>query len=319
MILCCGEALIDMVPSNTPDGALSFIPCPGGSPYNTAVAVGRLEVPVAFLGRLSRDFFGVMLVERLEKNGVSTEFLVRSDQTTTLAFVKLEKGREPEYIFYTEGSADRSFSPEDLPVRLPPELRCILFGSIAMTMEPVASTIESFVDREGKREDGPVISVDPNIRPFMIPRREAYVKRFEGWMRAATIAKISSVDFEFIYPGLSLERCLLKILDLGPRMALSTLGPEGALAFLKREDGKILRVSAPVIDLPVKDTIGAGDTFHAALLSWLELKGKMSRSALASLSEQELYDALFFANKAASLVCTRQGADPPSLAEVRAL
>ena len=78
-------------------------------------------------------------------------------------------------------------------------------------------------------------------------------------------------------------------------------------------------MNAPVVDLPVLDTIGAGDTFHGAFLSWLVLKEKMSRSNLANLSENDLYDALFFANKAASIVCSRQGADPPTLREVENL
>ena len=206
---------------------------------------------------------------------------------------------------------------------MPPEIRCILFGSIALTMEPSASTIESLIVREGGKgsvaAERPVISLDPNVRPFMIHHRQAYVQRFETWVRYATIAKISEVDFDFIYPGLGLEKSLEKILDMGPRMALTTLGPKGALALLRKDDGSVLRVSAPVVDLHVADTIGAGDTFHGAFLSWLELRGKMSRSAIASLTEAELYDALYFANKAAYLVCSRQGADPPSLAEVEAL
>jgi len=88
---------------------------------------------------------------------------------------------------------------------------------------------------------------------------------------------------------------------------------------LRRNDGSITTVSAPVVNLPVADTIGAGDTFHGAFLSWLEMKGKMSRSSLANLSETELYDALFFANKAASIVCSRHGAAPPTLREVQNL
>jgi fructokinase len=317
MVLCCGEALIDMVPSASANG--SFLPCPGGSPYNTAVAVGRLETPVAFLGRLSRDFFGDMLAERLAKNKVAADFLVRADQNSTLAFVKLAPGREPQYIFYTQGSADRSLSREDLPPALPPDVRCIHFGSIAMTMEPVASTIEFFITREGQGEAAPVISMDPNVRPFMIADKEAYVRRFEGWLRSVTIAKISEADFSFIYPGLGLEQALAKTLKAGPRMVVTTLGSEGALALLRRDDGGLIRVKAPVVDVPVVDTIGAGDTFHGALLSWLERRGKMSRSSLAALTENELYEALFFANKAASLVCSKQGAEPPALAEVEAL
>ncbi|MDR3248028.1 MAG: PfkB family carbohydrate kinase, partial [Treponema sp.] len=204
--------------------------------------------------------------------------------------------------------------------KLPPDTRCILFGSIAMTMEPVATTIESLILSPGAAlgDSAPVFYFDPNIRPFLISDREAYVRRFEKWLSAVTIAKISEVDFDFIYPGLGLEKSLEKVLSLGPSLAVTTLGPKGALALL-RKPGGVLRVSAPVVDLPVVDTIGAGDTFHGAFLSWLELKGKMSRSAIAELSEKELYDAVFFANKAASLVCNRQGAEPPTLAEVEAL
>jgi fructokinase len=321
MILSCGEALIDMVPLNIPGRGDGFLPCPGGSPYNTAIAIGRLGVPVRFLSRLSTDFFGEILVDRLIQNHVGIDLIRRTDQNSTLAFVKLEKGKDPQYVFYTEGAADRSFSPEDLPKTLPPEIKCVLFGSIALTMEPSASTIESLIAREAGRDSNSavVISLDPNVRPFMIPDQKAYARRFESWVRYAVIAKISEVDFDFIYPGLGLKKSLEKILGMGPRMVLTTLGPKGAVALLRKDDGGVLRVSAPVVDLPVVDTIGAGDTFHGAFLSWLELRGKMSRSALASLTEAELYDALYFANRAASLVCSRQGAEPPALNEVDAL
>jgi fructokinase len=91
------------------------------------------------------------------------------------------------------------------------------------------------------------------------------------------------------------------------------------MAMLRRDSGDPVRASAPVVDLPVVDTIGAGDTFHGAFLSWLELRGKMSAAALSALTEGELRDALYFANKAASLVCSRKGAEPPALVEVEAL
>jgi fructokinase len=319
MILACGEALIDMVPKTSPGGETLFLPCPGGSPYNTIIAAGRLGVSAAFMGRLSTDFFGDALIGRLAQNNVNTDLITRSGETTTLAFVKLEKGREPQYIFYTEGSADRSLALADLPAALSPGIRCILFGSISLTMEPAASSIEAFIRREGRGADAPVISLDPNVRPFMIADKAAYIKRFEGWIADATIAKISGADFDFIYPGLGPEKALEKILTMGPSLAVTTLGPGGALALLRREDGTTIRAAAPVVDLPVADTIGAGDTFHGAFLAWLERCGRMSRRAIPALTEAELYDALFFANKAASLVCSRRGAEPPTLAETEAL
>ncbi|MDR3248036.1 MAG: carbohydrate kinase [Treponema sp.] len=324
MILGCGEALIDMVPKTTKlPGAENeetlYLPCLGGSPFNTAIAAVRQNVPVGFLGRFSRDFFGESLVGHLTGNGVSPDFIIRTGEHTTLAFVKLDAGGKAQYVFYTEGSADRSLEIADLPAKLPDDVRCIFFGSIAMTMEPVASTIEHFIKSEAERPNGPVISLDPNIRPFMIPDPAAFTTRFELWLSRTGILKISEEDFDFIYPGLGLEKSLARSLEKGPTLAVSTLGAKGVLGWLKKKDGSVLKVSAPVVEVPIVDTIGAGDTFHGAFLAWLERKGRMSRAGIESLSEAELYDALFFANKAASLVCSRQGANPPTLAETEAL
>ena len=314
MILCCGEALIDMVPNGD-----CFKPCPGGSPYNTAIGIGRLGVPAAFLGRLSRDFFGDSLVKRLAENGVRTDLIARSDQTTTLAFVKLARGEEPKYAFYTEGSADRSLSPSDVPTKLPVEVTCILFGSISMTMEPIASTIESLVKRECADR---VVSFDPNVRPAMIKDKEAYVRHFESWVSCCSIVKISGADLDFIYPGMSRDASVERILSLGPALVVTTLGVDGAMALGKRGAesslrGSLFRAAAPIRDVPVVDTIGAGDTFHAAFLAWLETRGKMSRKAISGLSEAELIEALAFANLAAALVCAKRGAEPPTIAEMR--
>jgi fructokinase len=325
MIICCGEALIDMTRVPGPGSKDSFLPHPGGSPYNTAIAIGKLGVPVKFIGRLSTDFFGETLAKKLRDSRVDDDLVVRTGKNTTLAFVRLEKGKEPQYIFYTEGTADLSLQAEDLPAKLPADTKCLQFGSISLTMEPIGSAIESLVLREGSRKstdqmDGaPVISFDPNIRPFMIKDRAAYIEKFEKWVASSTIAKISQTDFAFLYPRLDAEKALQKVLAMGPRLAICTLGPKGALAMLRRNDGSVTKVNAPAIALPVVDTIGAGDTFHGAFLSWLEIKDKMSRSALSNLSEADLYDAVFFANKAASIVCSRQGAEPPSRREVENL
>ena len=198
MIICCGEALIDMVPVPVSGKTGGFLPLPGGSPFNTAVAIGKLGVPVKFLGRISTDFFGEMLLKRFKDNRVGNDLITRSEQNSTLAFVKLAKGKEPQYVFYADATADRLFSVQDLPEKLPPDTNCIVFGSISMTMEPIASAIEALILREATRKstdqmDGaPVISFDPNIRTFMIKDRSAYIGRLEKWVAASTIVKFSS-------------------------------------------------------------------------------------------------------------------------------
>jgi len=325
MIICCGEALVDMVRASVRGMGDVFSPIPGGCPYNTALAIGKLGVPVKFLGRLSTDFFGELIYKKLQKCHVEDELIHRCSKNSTLAFVENDKIKGPQYTFYAEDTADCSLQPSDLPAKLPAETKCIVFGSISMILEPISSAIESFILREGTRKstdqvDGaPIISFDPNIRPFLIKDKNAYIGKFEKWAAASTIVKMSVDDFVFIYPKLEPEKALQKVIAMGPRLAICTLGPKGALALLRRNDGSVTKVSAPVVDLPVVDTIGAGDTFHGAFLAWLELKGKMSRSALVGLSESELYSALFFANKAASIVCTRAKAEPPSRKEVEAL
>jgi fructokinase len=319
MILGCGEALIDMVPYS---GGL-YKPCCGGSPYNTIIAAGRLGVSAAFLARFSRDFFGEMLFERLKENHVDTRFIRRTGENTMLAFVKLEDGKEPLYTFYTEGTAGVSFGREDIPQNLPPEITCIYFGSVAVTMEPIGASIETFAREQSARRDGPALSYDPNVRPLVIKDRAAFAERAGRLVSFADIVKISKADMEYLYPGLSLEAGIEKILSTAPagttKLVVCTLGKDGAKAALKTGAGSVIRARAGAVELPVLDTIGAGDTFHGAFLSFLDRNGKMSRPAIAALTEPDLNAALLFANKAASIVCSREGADPPTLAELEQL
>jgi fructokinase len=318
MILGCGEALLDMIPH--PGG--TYKPACGGSPYNTIIAASRLGAPVAFLANFGADFFGDLLFKRLKDNHVDTRFIRRTNENTMLAFVKLEDGKEPLYSFYTEGTAGVSLRPQDIPEHLPPELNCLFFGSVAMTLEPIGASIEIFVKKQFERPDGPVISYDPNVRPLVIKNHAAFVEKFERLSAFANIVKISEADLKYLYPGLSLEACFEKLLSLsspaGARLVVCTLGGKGAAAALKNSSG-LVRASMPAIDLPVKDTIGAGDTFHGAFLSYLDRTGAMSRSAVAALTQKDLTAALLFANKAAALVCSREGAEPPTIDEVEGM
>lgn len=320
MIICCGEALIDMVQVEIPGTGRGFFPIPGGCAYNTSVAIGRMGAPVKFLGKVSTDSFGEIIIKRLRDNNVGDDLIARSDRNTTLAIINAGERRDgsdqmPRYSFYTDGTSVPLFMEADLPSVLPAETNCILFGSISMTMKPVASTIETFIGRY-QADNSPVVSYDPNVRPFMIKDREAYLNSFEKCAAASAIAKISAEDFGYVYPGLDPEQALRKILSLGPQLAICTMGAGGSMALLRRRDGSVAAADAPAIETAVVDTVGAGDTFHGAFLSWLELRGKLSRRTLSGLSEADLRDALYFANKAASIVCSRHGADPPTMEEV---
>jgi len=311
VILCAGEAVIDLIQAGAEH---AFLPVPGGCAYNTSIAIGRLGVPVSFLGRISKNFFGEMQVKRLRENNVNDSLIIRCVQNPVLAFIKTEEGSEPQYAFYEEGTSDRLLSPEELPEQLPEDTDCIVFGSISVAMEPIGSTIESFILEEARDT---VTAFDPNIRPFIIKDRGAYLKRFEKLSRASDIVKISLEDYEYIDANSQPQEALERLIDMGTRLAIITLGPKGAQAMLRRNNGTVTRAGAPGIDVPrVVDTVGAGDTFHGAFLAWLEQRGKLSRNAVAELDENDLFDALVFANKAAAFVCGRRGAQPPYMNEI---
>ena len=299
------------------------MPIPGGCAYNTSIAIGNLfkntNFQVGFLGRISNNFFGDIQVQKLREYNVKENFLIRGEENPILAIIKTEEGKEPQYAFYHEGAIDRLLSHNELNSVLEKnsdiDISCVVFGSVCMTMEPIASTIESFITV--KSAEKKVIAFDPNIRPFFIKDREAFLTRFKKWAGLCTIAKISGEDFEFIFPDAKPETALEKMIDLGTRLAIVTLGSSGTAALLRRGDNTVIKTSVPGVKIPnTGDTVGAGDTFLGAFLAHLELRGKLSPNMIVNLSETELRDALSFANKAAAIVCTRYGAQPPALGEI---
>src|SRR3979490_2920252 len=178
MIVICGGALVDMAGSRI-DNVEAYVPKLGGGPYNIAIGLGRLEVPVAYLGRISREYFGEQPRARLLASGVNPLSLCEGPELTTLAFVHQEPDREPEYAFYANGTADRELLPTDLPEAFPREVAVIHFGSLSLVLEPAPLTLQALTAREHGRH---LISLDPNVRPNVIGDRDAYLKRLEGWL-----------------------------------------------------------------------------------------------------------------------------------------
>ena len=310
MIASIGEALIDFIPVETPDGTRVFASRPGGSPYNTAIACGRLKQPVLFLARLSNDFFGTDLVANLKANNVDASYVQRTPDPTTLAFVRTSPSGDAEYAFFVNDSADRLLRRTDLPADLPRELTCIQCGSISTQMEPCAITIEEYVF---ERAEKVVFAYDPNIRVSLISDGDAHRKRVLRFMSVSGIVKVSDVDLEWLFPGISQEDAMEKVAELGVPMVVVTAGADGATARNRNGNVYVPSESPPG---GVKDTVGAGDSFHGALLTWLDRHGYMDRESLATLDTETLERALRFAVKAAAITCSRAGAEPPTDSEI---
>ncbi|MEI9404168.1 carbohydrate kinase [Mesorhizobium argentiipisi] len=301
MILCCGEALIDMLPRTTTEGEAAFAPYVGGAVFNSAIALGRLGAPAGFFSGLSSDLFGGQFREALGASKVSSTYAHTSPRPTTLAFVRLTNG-QATYTFYDENTAGRMLTIEDLP-KLGAEIEAMLFGAISLISEPAGSAYEEFMRREhGSR----VMMLDPNIRPNFIPDKAKHLRRIREMMAMADIVKLSDEDLNWFDEAGSHEDVVRNWLDRGPKFIVVTHGSEGAVGYSKDHKVTVLPQKVKVVD-----TVGAGDTFNAGILASLHEQGLLTKAAIGSLSEDAIRKALELGAKAAAVTVSRAGANPP--------
>lgn len=311
MILVAGESLMDMIPQ--PAGPeLQYRACAGGSPFNVALALGRLGAPVGYLCPFSRDRFGELLKSTLERSRVQVDLCPRTDALTTLGFVsKMGPEGGARYAFYTGGTAGCGLQIADVPNPVAAGVSAIHVGSFSIDVEPFGSALETLILRQ--EHDGRIISVDPNVRPFLIRNRERYQQRLARFLGAANMIKLSEEDLEWLHPGLTPPRCCERYVAAGASLVVVTCGSRGALLMNARGRHHCLPERIDVVD-----TIGAGDTFQAALLAWLHQQGCRTAEALAALDETDLRALGAFASRAAAINCSRPGCNPPWANELTA-
>ncbi|MBZ0128097.1 MAG: carbohydrate kinase [Rhodobacteraceae bacterium] len=303
MILCCGEALIDMIPTPTDIGRDGFVPYAGGAVFNTAISLGRLGVRTGMLTGLSSDMFGQQLADALVASHVDTSHVFTSGRPTTLAFVRLENGHAT-YSFFDENSAGRMLAREDL-ADISPEVSALYFGGISLACEPGADTYADLLQREGRNR---AVMMDPNIRPQFIQDIDAYRARLDRMLVMADIVKVSDEDLNWMVPApLSLREKVEAVLDTGVSVVILTRGGEGATGYLV--DGT--EVTVPAARVRIVDTVGAGDTFNAGVLARLNELGALQKSRLRSLPADDLAKALTHGASVAAVTVSRAGANPP--------
>ena len=301
MILCCGEALIDMLPRVSQEGELAFAPYAGGAVFNTSIALGRLGAAPGFFCGLSTDLFGEMLDTKLSEAGVSSELAFRSARPTTLAFVRLSDGHAT-YTFYDENSALRVMTEDNLPV-LPADVSALFFGGISLVGEPCGSAYEALMAREATSR---VTMIDPNIRPSFITDRDAYVTRIKSMMAMSDVVKLSDEDLHWLEGKGDLDTLAGDLIARGTKVVLITQGSEGSIGYTAEH-----RVTVPAHKVDVVDTVGAGDTFNAGFLAGLQQEGALDKATLAALPADTLRTALAMGSKTAAITVSRAGANPP--------
>mgnify|MGYP003454945486 CR=1 FL=1 len=279
MYLVCGEALFDFFSENDAGAKVSTVnyrAIAGGSPFNVAIGLRRLGIDVALLAGLSTDYLGRRLRQALQEEGVRLDYLQDFDAPTTLAMVAVGADGSPHYSFRGEGCA-------------------------VVVLKRLS---DALVRREsGKR----LISLDPNVRLNPEPDIERWRERISTLVEHADLIKVSDEDLNLLYPGRDPQCVIEGWLEHRCQLVFLTRGGQGATVFSRRHGTWSVPASAVV----TVDTVGAGDTFQAALIAWLTEQRSDSVEGLQRLSREQIDAMLGFAVSAAALTCGKTGPDLP--------
>jgi len=302
MLIACGDALIDFVPTKNADGREAVMPAVGGSCLNIAVGMARLGIASGFVGGISTDPFGRMIADHAVASNVDLRFATRSAHQTTLAFVRIVEG-ESHYAFYdaATASANWSYQRGSIPFDA---IEAVHIGSTTLVHERGAAEAGALI---ADARPSATISFDPNCRPVLVHNKKAYRARMDAFGENADIVRMSDVDFNYLYGDDAYTAQAERLLGGGASLFVVTRGGNGVQAW--HRNAGMIEVEAPAVE--VVDTIGAGDSFQAALLFALYKQGRLARQQLKDIGTEELRRALSFAANCAGLTCTRPGADPP--------
>lgn len=316
MFLSCGDSLFDMFVAASTDGGaggsdntrISVKGVVGGSPMNVALGMSRFGHKSLYLTKLSTDLFGKRIAQYLDNNNVDRTLSTMTDLNTTLAMVETGADGAAQYVFYINNSADVSMVVDDLPSVLPDDIRGLHFASYSTAVEPVASTLKHLAARETNQR---IISYDPNLRVSIEPDISVWRASFDEFAPSANLIKASDEDIESLYGKAREDNFVADCFAHGAQLVYITRGPDGGSAF----SSEGLSAVTEGVKVKVIDTVGAGDTFQAAILHWLADQHHIGSTAKLEGSV-DLKASLEFATKAAAITCTRRGADLPTLADL---
>ena len=311
MFVVGGESLIDLVPiSAAPNAEREALA--GGSPFNCAIALSKLGNAAGFLCPISTDQYGDLLLKPLAEAGVEVLLEARVAAPTTKAIVSFNEKMQASYVF--ERGADRAFTREGLLAALPEQVELYQIGGFCPILPGDAAVWSAVVAEAVGR--GATISIDINVREKLVEDEGAYRAQLSGFLDKAHIVKLSEEDHDWLKPGMSIDAHAAELLGRpNCELVVVTLGEEGSMAFSRNARGQ-----APIYSPPVfVDTVGAGDSLMAGILTWLSDAGTLAPGRLGGLDERQLSEMLHFGAVVAGINCSRKGCQPPSREEVEAV
>ena len=309
-IAVLGEAIIDFIPNAAGD----YQPHPGGSPYNLAIGLARQNESVCYLSPFSSDLFGGRLLSNLKTETVQIALSRRSSLPTSIALIATNEQGKPSYQLYRDGVADKDTTFTEIEANLPPDIKLMHTGSLAITPSQLPK-IRQLLTLMNARSI--TVSLDINIRLGASSNTEAYLDGVRSLLPLADIVKASDEDLQAFQFGTSPERAAqIAFEEMRSGMLVLTQGDAETVLFTA--DSTVKHMPPPVTN--IEDTIGAGDVFYAAFLSFLSkhqlCRLEMVRDPGKYIAEEMLRDALAFASAAATINLSRKGCSPPKRIEV---
>jgi fructokinase len=297
-VLVIGESLIDIVETRTG----GVFEAPGGSPLNVAITLARLGVETHLLTAIGADDRADRIEEHLNASGV---VLVRGAHSLPRTSTATARMRE-------DGSADYEFDVAwSLPATQLPRVRVVHAGSLGLFVDPGAEVVRRHLESAGPAV---LVTLDPNIRPSLLPERVTVLNRFERLLPLAHVVKLSDEDAAWLYPDLDERQVIHHLLDAGPTLVAVTRGAAGCVLACREAVMEI-----PAAPVEVIDTIGAGDSFMGALIHQVLLHDLVPDLVSGQrLWPEELQAIGSAAAGIAAVTVSRPGADPPYLAELTA-
>ena len=296
-IWVCGEVLIDLIPRGEKKIAIV-----GGGPANTAKALALLGFDSYFIDGISSDAYGEKAKAELLYAGVNLKYAHFTDKPTCTADVSLDAAGVASYVFAIEGSATFDFAHDWLPDPLEIKPAVLQIGTLATIVEPAATILLEWARKVATV--APIV-FDPNVRSSVVSDRTKYQAAVARWTAISAVIKVSEDDLAWLYPDREQTDIAAQWLNEGAQLVIITKGSYGLIGITKEGS-----VTVPGVKVEVADTVGAGDTVGAIVVEAI-----VERS-LAALRGEVLREVLTRAAKAASITCSRAGANPPSSAEI---
>jgi fructokinase len=307
-VLVIGEALVDVVYGI--NGEIKNIP--GGSPANTAVALARLGTKTYMKARTSSDQFGTEIRNYLTNQNVNLDYSLVVDSPSSVIDAVIQKDGSAKYEANLNGAADYGWTFAELNQEIDRDIQIIQLGSLTSYVEPGATNVEKWF-AQLRQSDKYLLTFDPNIRHPLDGQNEKDVRnRAKRLASLSHVVKASDEDLNWIFSNDNPKDSAIKIIESGASLVFVTLGKKGAFAVNKKHE----IIEVPAKEIEVIDTIGAGDTFAAALITQLLENSWINENELEKLKTTDLTAILTNCALAATITCSRQGANPPHRHEV---